>query len=877
MRKAAAQRKRHHHTAQPMPPENLGSSSTQVLLGADTLQQLPTEEQRATLKRKQEHELEKDRSAMTLAVKAPPKPVHPQAVHSTTQQATAAKFMPKATAGRTKQSTEGEYQLIKNEVLVSPYRNQYEVLEFLGKGTFGQVVKAWKKGTNEIVAIKILKKHPSYARQGQIEVSILSRLSSENAEEYNFVRAFECFQHKSHTCLVFEMLEQNLYDFLKQNKFQPLPLNSIRPIVQQVLTALMKLKHLGLIHADLKPENIMLVDPGNQPFRVKVIDFGSASHRSKAVTNTYLQSRYYRAPEIILGLPFKEAIDMWSLGCVIAELFLGWPLYPGSSEYDQIRYIVQTQGLPPIEMLEAAAKVHRFFKEIKVTNGGPGQNYWRLKTTEEFEQSSAHTKSKETRKYIFNCLDDVPRAYQQHALYPIDNDPVEAACDRMDRQEFVDLLKKMLVLNQDYRLPPYEGLQHNFVTMSHLSNYSQSKYVRNALRSMEVTVRSRVQQAAAQNPALLRVAQAPTAPVVAPQPQIAPPALAPAPIVQAAPQPDLTHVLNQYGAAVAAATARQQQQYIFAPQPTGLVPQFVPVSIMDPNLLAAQAQAAWPTGQGVIGWPAAAAAALFPNGCFPNDLLSQANAVNQAAALAARAAAAGNSQFSQMLAATAQSQPKVFPNLTQQIPHLAQATGVPNFDDPAWAASVGLLPGAAAALAHAQREAAAASTSGQQRQKESGVHSSGEPTPIPRPTARLPDASPAVSVITLNSNDDDSRHALSQGVSGMQQQNLQQNMQHGLQHNLLQHHQDLATALAAFTSFEQANQAAAVAAAVAGRKPSTKCAVVRPMIDVNREGDLIQQQQQQQHHAQQQQQSAEMALLNAALWQQQHQHQHQHH
>lgn len=72
-------------------------------------------------------------------------------------------------------------------------------------------------------------------------------------------------------------------------------------------------------------------------FRVKVIDFGSASHVSKTVCNTYLQSRYYRAPEIILGLPFCEAIDMWSLGCVVAELFLGWPLYPGSSEYDQIR------------------------------------------------------------------------------------------------------------------------------------------------------------------------------------------------------------------------------------------------------------------------------------------------------------------------------------------------------------------------------------------------------------------------------------------------------------------------------------------------------------------------------------------------------------
>lgn len=107
-------------------------------------------------------------------------------------------------------------------------------MEFLGRGTFGQVVKCWKKGTSDIVAIKILKNHPSYARQGQIEVSILSRLSQENADEFNFVRAFECFQHKNHTCLVFEMLEQNLYDFLKQNKFSPLPLKYIRPILQQV-------------------------------------------------------------------------------------------------------------------------------------------------------------------------------------------------------------------------------------------------------------------------------------------------------------------------------------------------------------------------------------------------------------------------------------------------------------------------------------------------------------------------------------------------------------------------------------------------------------------------------------------------------------------
>ncbi|TNN50759.1 Homeodomain-interacting protein kinase 1 [Liparis tanakae] len=198
-----------------------------------------------------------------------------------------------STAKSSNSHSEGDYQLVQHEILCS-MSNSYEVLEFLGRGTFGQVAKCWKRGTNEIVAIKILKNHPSYARQGQIEVSILSRLSTENADEFNFVRSYECFQHKNHTCLVFEMLEQNLYDFLKHSKFSPLLLKCIRPILQQVATALMKLKSLGLIHADLKPENIMLVDPSRQPYRVKVIDFGSASHVSKAVCSTYLQSRYYR-------------------------------------------------------------------------------------------------------------------------------------------------------------------------------------------------------------------------------------------------------------------------------------------------------------------------------------------------------------------------------------------------------------------------------------------------------------------------------------------------------------------------------------------------------------------------------------------------------
>ncbi|XP_069797617.1 homeodomain-interacting protein kinase 1-like isoform X5 [Narcine bancroftii] len=375
-------------------------------------------------------------------------------------------------------TNEGDYQLVQHEILCS-VTSSYEVLEFLGRGTFGQVVKCWKRGTNEIVAIKILKNHPSYARQGQIEVSILNRLSTENADNYNFVRSYECFQHKNHTCLVFEMLEQNLYDFLKQNKFSPLPLKYIRPILQQVATALMKLKSLGLIHADLKPENIMLVDPTRQPYRVKVIDFGSASHVLKAVCSTYLQSRYYRAPEIILGLRFCEAIDMWSLGCVIAEMFLGWPLYPGASEYDQIRYISQTQGLPTEYLLSAGTKTTRFF------NRDPDSGYplWKLKTPEEHELETG-IKSKEARKYIFNCLDDMAQVNM-----PNDLEGTDMLVEKADRREYIDLLKKMLTIDADKRINPLKTLNHPFVTMAHLLDFPHSNHVKSCFQNMEICKR----------------------------------------------------------------------------------------------------------------------------------------------------------------------------------------------------------------------------------------------------------------------------------------------------------------------------------------------------------------------------------------------------
>ena len=103
-----------------------------------------------------------------------------------------------------------------------------------GRGTFGQVLRCWKKDSNEVVAMKILKNLPSYAKQGQVEVDVLTTLSKVDSEQFNFVHAYESFSHHGHICIVFECLQVNLYDYLKRNRFQPLPLKHVRPVAQQV-------------------------------------------------------------------------------------------------------------------------------------------------------------------------------------------------------------------------------------------------------------------------------------------------------------------------------------------------------------------------------------------------------------------------------------------------------------------------------------------------------------------------------------------------------------------------------------------------------------------------------------------------------------------
>jgi dual specificity tyrosine-phosphorylation-regulated kinase 2/3/4 len=140
-----------------------------------------------------------------------------------------------------------------------------------------------------------------------------------------------------------------LYDFIKDNNFCGLSGGLIRKFANQMLQSLKFLKKHSIIHCDLKPENVLLSQANKSA--IKLIDFGSSCFENEKIY-TYIQSRFYRAPEIMLAIPYTTAIDMWSFGCILAELSTGFPIFPGESEPEQMALIMEIIGLPPKKMLK---------------------------------------------------------------------------------------------------------------------------------------------------------------------------------------------------------------------------------------------------------------------------------------------------------------------------------------------------------------------------------------------------------------------------------------------------------------------------------------------------------------------------------------------
>lgn len=143
--------------------------------------------------------------------------------------------------------------------------------------------------------------------------------------------------------MVFEPLAMNLREVLKKyGKNVGLHIKAVRSYAQQLFFALKLLKKTGILHADIKPDNI-LVNENN--LILKLCDFGSASTINDNEITPYLISRFYRAPEIILGIPYDYGIDMWSAGCTIYELYTGKILFSGKSNNQMLKYFMDLKGL----------------------------------------------------------------------------------------------------------------------------------------------------------------------------------------------------------------------------------------------------------------------------------------------------------------------------------------------------------------------------------------------------------------------------------------------------------------------------------------------------------------------------------------------------
>jgi len=249
----------------------------------------------------------------------------------------------------------GDYKIVVADHLA--YR--YEIHQILGQGSFGQVCRCFDHMTREFVALKLIRNKKRFHHQATVECRILKHLvDNDQIDDNNIVHMRDCFKFRAHTCVTFEILSLNLYEFLKSNNFRGLSLGLIRRFAVQLLVALNFLRKLQIVHCDLKPENILLRTPNRAA--IKIIDFGSSCFESERIY-TYIQSRFYRAPEIMLGIPYTTAIDMWSFGCIMVELLTGYPLFPGESEVEQLQCIMEYKGVPPDDLLEISPRKKMFF------------------------------------------------------------------------------------------------------------------------------------------------------------------------------------------------------------------------------------------------------------------------------------------------------------------------------------------------------------------------------------------------------------------------------------------------------------------------------------------------------------------------------------
>ncbi|XP_057476831.1 uncharacterized protein LOC130764545 [Actinidia eriantha] len=250
-------------------------------------------------------------------------------------------------------------------VLNSIIAGRYYVTEYLGSAAFSKVVQAHDVHTGMDVCLKIINNDKDFFDQSLDEIKLLKFVNKHDpGDERHILRLYDYFYYQEHLFIVCELLRANLYEFQKYNQEsggEPyFTLGRLQFITRQCLEALEYLHHLGIIHCDLKPENILI--KSYKRCEIKVIDLGSSCFQTDNLC-LYVQSRSYRAPEVILGLPYDQKIDLWSLGCILAELCSGEVLFPNDGLVMLLARVIGILGPIDMEMLEKGEETHKYFTE----------------------------------------------------------------------------------------------------------------------------------------------------------------------------------------------------------------------------------------------------------------------------------------------------------------------------------------------------------------------------------------------------------------------------------------------------------------------------------------------------------------------------------
>lgn len=245
---------------------------------------------------------------------------------------------------------------------------RYQIMEYLGSAAFSKAIQCLDLRTGNHYCMKIIENNKDYFDQSIDEIKLLRFINCNgNPDDMNILRIYDYFYHNEHLFIVTELLKDNLYDYYKFNKEKEteeyFTVGRLQKITWQILKGLEYIHNLKLIHCDLKPENILIKSYSRT--EVKIIDFGSSCYIHDHLSS-YVQSRSYRAPEVIIGCKYDYKIDMWSLGCILSELFTGSVLFQNETVQGLLSRVIGIVGPFPEWMLEEGKLVNKFFTKEKL-------------------------------------------------------------------------------------------------------------------------------------------------------------------------------------------------------------------------------------------------------------------------------------------------------------------------------------------------------------------------------------------------------------------------------------------------------------------------------------------------------------------------------